>query len=156
MSTTQPETTAQPAHVALTPQGTPIVLPGISSTTPPPTLSPEVVALLQTAYQTIPAGAVKQVLGKNWGLVITLVTPLVLSMYGSVKAILASPATTEKLAGQVVEQGQAIKDIKAQIDALQKQVESDTKEESKALTALDNKIDRILWTKGIPTSQPVP
>lgn len=88
--TSNPTTPNQPVPAAalqLTPNGTPVVPPGQQI----PQLSPEIIALLNTALKAMPPGAGKQILKQYWGYILALVLPLVLTTWTNLREIWAGP-----------------------------------------------------------------
>ena len=158
MSSTQQPPQAPPTNdppiSALTPHGTPIILPGVSVKGTPPTLDPAAVALLQNAYQAIPPGTIKTPLGQNWGYVLALCVPLILTTYQNIKEIWSGPAALAVVAKQADDDHKSIDGLKAQIEAVSKSVEAEVRASETAHKDLNNKLDRILWSLPQPTSGP--
>lgn len=123
---------------ALTPEGSPIVLPGVVTQGTPPTLSAEGVQLLNAAYQAIPPGAIKSFLLQNKTLVVGLVIPLALTTYSNLKQIWEGPTAIAAVTKQSDSN-------RARIEVLEKKMEG-----------LDGKLDKVLWivSHNGPTSGP--
>jgi hypothetical protein len=111
------------------------------------------VPLFKDALDTLPPGALTQLIKKHWAVVISLALPLLLTTWTNIKQIWEGPATLaaiqedyeadHKKLGQVIDDLAAIK-----------------KESDQAHKEIKEQIERVLWSVGprapLPASQPVP
>lgn len=117
-----------PRAAALTPAGTPIVIPGAVPTgAEPKHLTPETVQLLTAALNALPPGAGKKLLTQYWGYVLALLVPLILTTYQNVKEIWQGPATIAAIRQEYADDHKAV-------EALQKRLDE-----------TERKLDQILW-----------
>lgn len=135
MSEAQQSPLPPPTPISLTPRGTSTIEPGL-----PATLTPEVLALLGQAYQSLPPGAAKTLIRQLWPYLAGALIPLLLAAYGTITQLLNAPASISAVEKVVKDHGAEIEEIKA------------------SLKIQNDKIDKILWymQAGKPSSRPVP
>ncbi len=123
----------------------------------PPQLPPEWVPLFNAAYNSIPPGALGAILKQYWYALVPLLAPLLLSVYGSLKAMTDTPAALSEI------RQQAETDRKVMVGLLE-QSTIDRKTIvglASQVDQLNDKLDRVLWLyehenggKLTPASQP--
>lgn len=148
------------APVAMTPHGTPIVVTGVAAQPgPTPVLSPEATQLLTAALNTMPPGAVQTLLRQNWGWVLALATPLLLTTWTNLKEIWSGPAAVAAIKQEYADDHKEVSTLKTNLDALTVEVKAEIEASRKAHESLETKLDRVLWFAqhpGAPASQPQP
>jgi hypothetical protein len=137
--------------VALTPSGTPIVVAGVPAPTQPPTLSPEMAQLLTAALNQVPPGALKQILTKNWGYLVALAVPLLLTTWTNLQQIWEGPT-------QLAEVEARYDADHKRLEALAEDVAALAKTSAAAHKEIQEQLERVLWSLGprapLPASQP--
>jgi hypothetical protein len=103
--------------------------------------------LLTAALNTLPPGAGAELLKKNWGYVVALLLPLLLTTYQNIKDIWAGPATLTAITETATKDRKAVEEVKTQLDAMQKKAGE-----------IEVKLDKVLWIlnqrPGLPSSGP--
>jgi hypothetical protein len=132
-----PASTPSPQHppntIALTPAGTPIVVPGAPKPQGAlPTFTPEQVQAVNAALNALPPGFLSAFIKRYWQVLLGLLLPLLLTTYQSAKEILYAPLT--QITESATKDRKAVEEVKTQLDAMQKKA-----------SEVEVKMDKILW-----------